>query len=195
MSARTKPNLDGGCNPSLIIVDVDGSGFNLTDAAHGVRFDIFGDGTPVQVAWTAKGSTNAFLVLDKNNSGSIESGVELFGNITPQAASSAPNGFLALAEFDKPENGGNGDGVIDARDAIFLKLRLWQDINHNGISEPNELHTLTELGVYSISLNFHFSNRVDAFGNQFEFRAKVADQANKDGARWAWDIFFTWLNP
>src|SRR5262249_51806607 len=77
-----KPNLDGGCNPSPIIIDVDGSGFRLTNAAHGVQFDIFNNGTPVQVAWTATGSTNAFLVLDRNGNGKIDSGGELFGNVT-----------------------------------------------------------------------------------------------------------------
>lgn len=183
-----------GCNwQTPILVDVAGDGLHLTDVSGGVRFQFLRNGPPIQTAWTAPGSDDAFLVLDRNGNGTVDDGSELFGDLTPQPPSDAPNGFLALAVYDTPSYGGNGDGIINEQDAVFTRLRLWVDENHDGISEPSELYTLPALGVHSFNLSYHQSRREDKFGNVFRYWAAVnGHEAGDDSkvGRWAVDVIF-----
>jgi hypothetical protein len=166
-----------------IIIDVQGNGYSLTSAANGVEFDMAGNGKLARMAWTSAGSDNAFLALDRNGNGVIDNGTELFSNFTPQpqpqpqpAAGIGKNGWNALAVYDEPANGGNGDGWIDAHDAIYPKLLLWVDRNHDGKSEPNELFTLAQLGIERISLDYTMGGWTDAYGNIFRYRSSVVHQ-------------------
>ena len=167
-----------GCD-SPIVVDVAGDGFALTSVRRGVSFDLDADGTPEQVAWTRAGSDDAWLALDRNNNGTIDSGAELFGNHTPAFADTpdpmTENGFVALRFTGHPSYGGGSsrfDDRIDVADAIFGRLLLWTDRNHNGFSEPDELTRLSETHVAAISTDFRESRRKDRHGNEFRLRAR-----------------------
>jgi hypothetical protein len=130
-----------------LLLDLNGTGVKLTSAHDGVMFDLNGDGAQEHVAWTqANGAdTNAWLVRDDVHEGGqagIQSGLELFGDQHGDA-----NGFERLRQFDS-----NGDGVFDRSDAAFGDMQLWQDLNHDGVSQAGELASLADRGVTSIQL-------------------------------------------
>jgi len=181
---------------SPILLDIDGNGFNMTSNENGVLFDVSGRDYSTRTSWTTPNSDDAWLVLDRNQNGRIDDGREMFGDACPQPAGQAPrNGFSALALFDQANFGGNGDGKITRRDQVFKKLRLWQDRNHNGISEAEELSTLPALDVVAIRLDYSESQRTDIFGNKFKYWTKVRDRADARVGRRAWDVFLVVSPP
>lgn len=159
-----------------LIVDTNRNGYELTDVSRGVLFDLDADGSPERVAWTAEDSDDGFIVMDRNGNGRIDNGSELFGNHTPAYGNSretTANGFDALRFLESPAYGvSQRDNVIDVADAAFVRLMLWRDRNHNGISEPDELDPLSETGLRAIHTEYRTSGRRDHFGNRFRQRAK-----------------------
>ena len=80
---------------------------------------------------------------------------ELFGDRTKLANGElAKNGFAALADLDS-----NGDGKVDAADQQFSSLRVWRDLNGDGVSSANELFTLEQLGIKTLNTGFSNSNQ------------------------------------
>jgi hypothetical protein len=182
-------------NPTPIVIDTDGTGFNLTSVQDGVMFDFYGTGMPIRISWTAENSTNGWLALDRDENGTIDNAKELFGNVSAQPPSNDPNGFMALAEFDDPKNGGNGDGVISSKDAVWPRLRIWIDKNHNGVSEPEELHSLSEFGIEAISLNYHETRVRDKNGNVFRYRGSMRTDKTATTDKVIYDVLLTTETP
>ena len=188
--------IGGECQPPNcpLIVDTARDGYKLTSVDNGVRFDLNADGVPEQVAWTRRDSDDAFLVLDRNGNGLVDNGTELFGNYTPARPDTpeitTANGFEALKFVETSAYGrSRRDEVIDANDAAFSRLLLWRDLNHNGISEPDELEPVAASGLKAIGTEYKNSRRVDRYGNEFRQRSRVLWQ---DGE---YDhIFDVWLN-
>jgi len=109
-----------------------------------VLFDHNANGQKTSTGWIAP--TDGLLVMDRNGNGTIDTGRELFGDNTLKTDGTlAQNGFDALADLDS-----NVDGLIDNKDNDFNKLRVWRDLNQDGISQSNELFTLNQLNIQSI---------------------------------------------
>jgi hypothetical protein len=163
---------DPGCyNITPIVIDTLGNGFDLTNVRAGVRFDITATGHPLQVAWIQE--DDAWLVLDRNGNGTIDNGAELFGDATRLSSGRLANhGFEALAELDV-----NGDGWISAADPVYAQLRLWQDANHNGLSEAGELIPLARKAVAGIGLDYRESRWQDEHGNEFRYLARISQSS------------------
>ncbi len=121
------------------MLDLDGDGLEFVNRAESqAKFDLTGNHFATQTAWL-KGD-DGFLALDQNNDGVINDINELFGN-------ASQGGFSELSAFDD-----NADGRIDAQDSIYSRLKVWQDISGDGISQAEELLSLADLDIQSISL-------------------------------------------
>lgn len=147
------------------VLDLDGDGIETVNVTSGILFDHNADGVKTGTGWV-KGD-DALLVRDLDTSGTIDSGRELFGDQTVLSNGQiATNGFAALRDLDS-----NADGVIDASDAAFGELKVWRDLNQDGISQTDELQTLGEAGISSIGLTSttsttrHNGNAITSLGS------------------------------
>jgi hypothetical protein len=183
----------GGCGEtcSPIVINFGSNNYDLTGASDPVWFNMDGSG-PSLIGWTARDADEAFLWLDRNHNGRVTSGAELFGNFTPlKNGQIASNGFEALKEYDD-----NNDGVIDANDAVWTQLMLWRDLNHDGISQPEEITPVAGSGLIRIELAYHWTGRRDQWGNTFRYESKAWIQKRNGSAtpHPLYDIFFVHVN-
>lgn len=153
----------------------------------GGDFDLTGHGYNVSTDWPT--AHTPWLAFDRDGSGAIESGAELFGSATRLASGAfARHGFEALAELDD-----DGDGRITAADQAFGALTLWADHNGDRVSQPNELTTLHAAGITAISVAMTVVPRCDTRGNCERERASftyVVDGESRTGS--AVDVHLAW---
>ena len=120
-------------DPLVINFDEDVNPFeNLSELKF--EFDLNNDGQEDLIPKLKQGA--GYLALDKNNNGSIDNGSELFGT-------ESGNGFKDLAKYDDDNN-----NWIDENDAIFNKLKIWQQDEMGN----NKLVSLVDLNVGAIYL-------------------------------------------
>jgi len=123
-------------------------------AQAGVQFDLGNTGASnASVGWITPGE--GFLVNLPTGATTISNGSELFGTATVLPnGQTASDGFAALSAFDQ-----NGNGVIDANDAIFSKLQVWVDTGTNGTTPVGQLFSLSQLNIKSLNLNAQVSGQ------------------------------------
>lgn len=151
----------GGCSSSsstpLVLVFNDRAVEYTSEA--GASFDLTGLGMSVANDWPT--ASTPWLALDRDGSGSIEGGEELFGSATVMAdGSRASNGFVALRALDSDK-----DGRITPNDAGWSTLLVWSDSDANRTSASSELASVSSWSLLSIDLAYESERRCDARGN------------------------------
>lgn len=149
-------------SPILIPVDGKNGEITLSTITDGVRFDLAGDGVKEMRSWP-EGGQFAWLALERGvPDGKITSGEELFGDATRlRNGQRAANGFEALKEYDD-----NGDGMIDAFDAVFPHLKYWLDHpQRDGESQSHEITPAASHGLQWLSTDYNAVGRRDKNGN------------------------------
>jgi serine-aspartate repeat-containing protein C/D/E len=150
---------DAGITP--IAIDLNGDGIHTIARAdmHG-SFDLLGTGKAIQSGWLS--GSDGFLAVDGNGNGSIDGINELFGG------TGKGSGFAKLASYDS-----NGDGIVNALDAQFGSLLVWQDANSNGKTDAGELISLKAAGVASLNVAYTELPFLDANQNLHLERSSV----------------------
>ena len=154
-----------------LTLDLDGDGIETlaSNGHNGALFDHDKDGIRTATGWVSK--DDGLLIYDRNGDGVVNNGGELFGdNTLLKNGERATNGYQALADLDE-----NGDGKVDAADSAFAKLRVWRDLNQDGISQEGELLTLNEAKVKALNLANKNADRDLGNGNSLAEEGTYTD--------------------
>ena len=154
-----------------LTLDLDGDGIETvaSNGHKGALFDHDKNGIRFATGWVSK--DDGFLVYDRNGDGVVNNGGELFGdNTLLKNGERATNGYQALADLDD-----NGDGKVDAADSAFAHLRVWRDLNQDGISQEGELLTLDEAKVKALNLANKNTDRDLGNGNSLAEEGTYTD--------------------
>ena len=183
----------GGCSP--IVIDLANNGIHFGEAGVGVYFDVNADGVRDHVQWMRRGGDEGFLAMDRTGNGLIDDGAELFGVGTPMILEgrSAPNGFVGLAQYDSHQLGGNDDGLITEADAIWPQLRIWVDLDADGVSTRSELRTMRSYGITALQTIPGIRKHFDEAGNVIPYWAWAMRNA-QPGRMLMVDVFFRQLS-
>lgn len=177
---------------SPIVLDFTGSAkldsVALVDSS--VQFDLLGDGKRVRSGWVS--GERGFLAIDLNRDGKINDGSELFGEGTRllNQPGLAENGYEALRQYDR-----RGRGYIDSKNSVYQQLLVWFDHNQDGVSQPQEIKTLAQLGVTRIDTSYHeapqYASEKDLLlHNQVRWRSQFFDQSKCRKGCYSYDIYF-----
>lgn len=129
---------------SPLILDLEGRGIKISRKAEESRaFKIRSPSSEEAfVDWPLNVSEVGILTLPNPN-GEVKSIAELFGD------DKYKNGFEKLKTLDA-----NKDGKVDKSDPLYSQLRLWMDLNRDGVAEKSELFPLLDKGVTSINVKY-----------------------------------------
>jgi hypothetical protein len=191
------------CNPepcSPLVLDLNGDGVHTTSAADPVLFDIDADGVDDRIGWTNPRTEEGFLWIDLNGDHVVNNGSELFGIASRLPDGTlAPDGFAALAAYDQPRNGGNGDGKITVADHVWSRLRLWVDADHDGNSSRAEVGPVQQYHIVALNLAYVTDTTPDPSGNFHWLRGTYLRRVVGDGPaeirRFALDDVFFAAQP
>ena len=127
-----------------------------------------------------------------NQNGRIDSGAELFGQGSQiwMEGRTAQDGFEALAQYDHQALMGNNDGVISPDDDVWKYLYLWNDLNADAISTPDELKPLDDVGLGRFLLAPKVRRQTDPHGNSLKLWEKAYTGSHPPKPYWVVDVFF-----